>query len=321
MRKWIVIAATLACASAGLVASAHLGADDQAPKQEQPRKEVRKKTVVVNGENGDAVFRLAGDDGVRIGITVANLDEAQAKTMAGALVTGVKEESPAAKAGLKEKDVITEFDGEKVRSARQLSRLVSETPPGRTVTVAAMREGKRVELHITPEESSWSMLHEGDMAPWTFDQRVPPPAFGPGERRFYYFDVPERGERFKFHGPAEGDDDMLTMPLPRGKGRLGIGIQDLSDQLAEYFGTKDGVLVSSVTEDSPAAKAGLRAGDVITSVNDKPVTSGRELIGAVQRADDGATLKLGYVRDKKPGTASATLEARDDKPKRSTMEM
>jgi serine protease Do len=321
MRKWIVIAATLACASAGLAASGRLGGDDPAPKQEQPRKETRRKTVVVNGENGDTLFRLAGDDAVRIGITVANLDEDQAKTIAGALVTGVRDESPASKAGLKEKDVITEFDGEKVRSARQLSRLVSETPPGRSVTVAALRDGKRVEVHVTPEASSWSMMHEGgDMAPWTFERRVPPPAFGPGERRFY-FDMPDGGDHFAFHGPAEGDGEMLTMPLPRGKGRLGIGIQNLSDQLAEYFGTKDGVLVSSVTPDSPAAKAGLRAGDVITSVNDKPVTSGRALMDAVQHADDGTTLKLGYVRDKKPGTASATLESRDEKPKRPGTEM
>jgi len=96
---------------------------------------------------------------------------------------------------------------------------------------------------------------------------------------------------------------------------LGIGIQDLSDQLGEFFGTKDGVLVSSVTADSPAAKAGLRAGDVITSVNDAPVASSEALIAAVQKVDAGGTLKVGYVRDKKPGTATATLEPRE-KPKR-----
>lgn len=315
MRKWIVIAAALACTSAGVLATAR--ADDQAQKTE-PRKETRTRTIVVDDGNGDALFRLAGDDGVRIGITVANLDDEQAKTMTGALVTGVRDESPAAKAGLKEKDVITEFDGEKVRSARQLSRLVSETPPGRTVSLAAMRDGKRVELRVAPEETRRSMLREGDMAPWTFERRLPPPELGSGERRFF-FDMPEGGHHFEFHGPAEGDADMATMP--REKGRLGIGIQDLSDQLAEYFGTGDGVLVSSVTKDSPAAKAGVRAGDVITSVDDKPVTNGRELTAAVRHAEDGATLKLGYVRDKKAGTATATLAPRQEKPKRSGTEM
>jgi serine protease Do len=315
MRKWIVIAAALACTSAGVLATAH-GADDQAHKAE-PRTETRTKTIVVDGGNGDAVFRFAGADGARIGITVANLDDEQAKSLTGALVTGVREESPAAKAGLKEKDVIIEFDGEKVRSARQLARLVSETPPGRPVVLAAMRDGTRVELRVTPEESSWSALREGDMAPWTFERRLPPPDLGSGERRFF-FDMPEGRNHFQFHGPGEGDGDMLTMPFPREKGRLGIGIQELSDQLADYFGTKDGVLVSSVTKDSPAARAGVRAGDVITSVNDNPVTNGRELITAIQRAEDGSTLKLGYVRDKKAGTASATLESRAGKPKRST---
>jgi S1-C subfamily serine protease len=159
------------------------------------------------------------------------------------------------------------------------------------------------------------------MAPWTFDRMPPvhPPDLGPGERRFY-FETPERHETFNFHGPAEGDNDVFTMAVPRPRGRLGVGIEELSDQLAAYFGTRDGVLVSSVTVDSPAAKAGLRAGDVITTVNDTAVTSARDLVEAVQKAGDGASVKLGYVRDKKPATATVTLEPRE-RPKQPTRDM
>ena len=96
-----------------------------------------------------------------------------------------------------------------------------------------------------------------------------------------------------------------------GERLLGVGIEELTPQLAEYFGTKDGLLVTSVEPDTPAAKAGLKAGDVITSVNGKAVSSGGELIEAVQSAEDGAELTVGYVRDKKAATAKATLEARE----------
>jgi S1-C subfamily serine protease len=98
--------------------------------------------------------------------------------------------------------------------------------------------------------------------------------------------------------------------MPR-RGRLGVGIQELTPQLAEYFGTKDGVLVTSVEPDTPAAKAGLKAGDVITSINGRTVNDGGQLIEAVQSADDGADLTVGYVRDKKAATAKATLEPRE----------
>ena len=67
------------------------------------------------------------------------------------------------------------------------------------------------------------------------------------------------------------------------RGRLGVSIQPLEGQLAEYFGTSKGVLVNSVDKDSPAAKAGLKAGDVVTAVNGKAVSEPSELIGARSR--------------------------------------
>jgi S1-C subfamily serine protease len=104
--------------------------------------------------------------------------------------------------------------------------------------------------------------------------------------------------------------------VPQGRGRLGIGIQDLSPQLAEYFGTKDGVLVTTVEPDSPAAKAGLKAGDVITAIGETPVGSPADLTRAVRRADEGAELTITYMREKKKGTATARLETREREPRR-----
>jgi len=340
MRTFVLSATMLTLAGGGLFAAVFPQAADQAakPKVEAgtsaepktgttPDTRTQKKTVVVerDGEDGPRVFSWSEDGGpsslgfrtggMHIGVSVANLDDEQAKAMTGVVVTGVNEDGPAAKAGVKEKDVITEFDGEKVRSAAQLSRLVNETPPGRTVKLAAMREGRRVDLQVTPEDTRLGMLeHDGPMMDmWTPDRmpRLHPGMPGGGPQTFR-FEMPEGNQFYRHQGPGgPNGDDTFDVFIPRGRGRLGIGIQDLSDQLAEYFGTKDGVLVSSVNAESPAAKAGLRAGDVITSINDTAVTSTESLIAAVRKAEDGASIKVGYVRDKKPGTVTATLTPRE----------
>ena len=82
------------------------------------------------------------------------------------------------------------------------------------------------------------------------------------------------------------------------RARLGVSVQELSPELADYFGAKTGgALVSSVTKGSAAEKAGLKAGDVITSVNGDRVNGGRDLIRELEDATGDVT--LGVVRDKK----------------------
>ncbi len=68
------------------------------------------------------------------------------------------------------------------------------------------------------------------------------------------------------------------MGLPGGRGRLGVTVQPLTPQLAAYFGVKDGLLITSVRDESPAAAGGLKAGDVITTVNGTSVTTQSDLI-------------------------------------------
>ena len=96
------------------------------------------------------------------------------------------------------------------------------------------------------------------------------------------------------------------MTSPRG--RLGVQVNELTPQLAEYFGVKDGgVLVSSVTGDSPADKAGVKAGDVITSLNGGRVRDGDDLIDQLREKEGEVT--VGILRDKKESTVKATLES------------
>ena len=91
-----------------------------------------------------------------IGVRLSDVTADQVKTYKlskaeGAVVESVNPKSPAATAGLREKDVIVEFDGEHVRSARHLTRLVTETPAGREVALVVMRDGHRTNLHLTTE--------------------------------------------------------------------------------------------------------------------------------------------------------------------------
>jgi serine protease Do len=299
MRTWTIVAAGLLAASVGVVAAVVPTAAGQSAQgdvkpptatekkeDDEPRREVRRHVEVLGGQD------------VRIGIGIRDLEDDQARTSTGAVVTGVREDSPAEKAGIKEGDVIVEFDGEKVRSARQLSRLVAETVPGRQVQAVVQRDGRRVDLQVTPEAG---MAWLG----------------GPGiHRQFEFGGAPG----FKFEGPVIGDllekelgdddGDLDTLVVRPGRARLGVGIQPLTPQLAEYFGTKDGVLVATVEPDSPAAKAGLKAGDVITAVGETSVSSPSDLSRAVRRADEGAKLSIGYTRDKKSATTTATIESR-----------
>jgi serine protease Do len=86
-------------------------------------------------------------------------------------------------------------------------------------------------------------------------------------------------------------------------------VSDLSTQLAEYFGAKEGVLVTAVTEGSAAAKAGLKAGDVITSFNGGSITNPPDLRRRIQRLEDGDEFTVGIVRDKKPQTLKGKYQS------------
>lgn len=232
--------------------------------------------------------------GSQLGVMVSDLD---AKDGAGVKVDEVTSDSAAEKAGLKAGDVVVEFDGERVRSARQFTRLVQETPDGRTVKIAVLRDGKRQTLDATPEARSfgWNMDIDGD--------RI---------RREIERGMQQIPQRFDYRmGP-----DMIPGMRSMSRGRLGVTVESLSPQLADYFGVKDGgALVSAVTRDSAAEKAGLKAGDVIISVNGDRVRDADSLSREIGDAT-GTELSIGIVRDKKETTLKATIETRrPDRPR------
>jgi membrane-associated protease RseP (regulator of RpoE activity) len=317
MRMFVGVAATLTLASGVALAAAGLGHNTQQPgvwvskdgaRTAVVAEDLTEDLVAIDEDDAldDQVRQLAvlAGRGAQLGVSVRDLDAEQAKGQSGAVVEDVRAGSAAEKAGIKKGDVIAEFDGERVRGVRHLTRLVTETPDGRTVKTAVLREGKRVDLSVTPDSGTLASADRN------FELLVPP-------------------RRFEKKLPHDGGDMTWAVPrMPDGawafkgrpgelfgfkseKGRLGVRVQELDGQLAEYFGTPKGVLVSSVDADSPAAKAGLKAGDVITAVNGKAVAEPSDLIEVVQGVDDGATLTVDYTRDKKAQSAKAALPARE----------
>jgi S1-C subfamily serine protease len=188
--------------------------------------------------------------------------------------------------------VIIEYDGERVRSSRQFSRLVKETAEGRQVPLAVLRDGQRHTINAAPEARGmmWDFEIDSDQIHREVERGLD------GLRTFR---LPPPAEGFRF-------DDLPMM----GRGRLGITVDSLTDQLAQYFGASDGgALVTTVRKDSAAEKAGLKAGDVITSVNGERVQDGGDVTRIIGRVNEG-TVTLDYLRDKKPATATATIEPR-----------
>ncbi|MGH9310856.1 MAG: PDZ domain-containing protein [Vicinamibacterales bacterium] len=236
--------------------------------------------------------------GSRIGISIRDIESAgtdSAKGVtAGVVVEDVTEDSPAAKAGIQKGDVIVEFDGERVRSARQLTRLVQETPSGRNVQAAVVRNGQRTTVTVTPGEGNRAGVHRldelRDMA------------------RDFSYDMPTPAMPEPPAPPAPPSVWSFGDVFGRSSSRLGVTLSELSPQLAEYFGAKDGVLVSSVSDGSAAAKAGLKAGDVITSLNGSEVNDAADLRRGVQGAEAGDELTIGVVRDRKAITVKAKVE-------------
>jgi serine protease Do len=218
--------------------------------------------------------------GVRVrDLTSDDLTSARLDSQAGVFVESVVPGTPAEKAGIKAGDVILEFDGERVRSVRGLTRLVSETPPQRTVKAVVVRDGSRRTLDVTPERDRFSSDDVFRLNPGL-------PMLKP------------RG-------------DLPLPQLPQGRlryrGFIGVTLDPIAGQMADYFGVSGGVLVSGVDLGSAASRAGLKAGDVITAAHGQLVKQPSDVSAAVRDVRPGSKLELKIVRDRKDMTIAVDV--------------
>lgn len=231
--------------------------------------------------------------GAHIGVAL----EADDAKKTGAVIETVSPDSPADKAGMKAGDAIVEFDGERVRSVLHLTRLIQETPAGRSVAAVLMRGGQKVTVNVTPDRRSsgddFGVFYRSTPRGLDVTPAPPPPPRAPRPPAMAT--------------PALPYDMPGFFRLGRG-GRLGVTIESIDDQLAAYFGVKEGALVKSVQEGSAAQKAGIKAGDVITGINGSKVYESSDVNRAMERLETGAEFTVEVVRDKKTQSLKGKVE-------------
>jgi C-terminal processing protease CtpA/Prc len=273
--------------------------------------------ITLNGEDFSSM-----DETGWLGVTPEDISGDRAKELKlsaarGVYVSEVEKDSPAEKAGLKSGDVITEFNGQHVEGVTQFRRLVRETPPGHSVAIVVTRDGKSQTLNATLSTMSdqfqhlrvniGNRMHDFTMNVQPFENwegpaiapRVPRafvtprpamPAMPPEPPNVWSYSTPEGGYGYGF-GTGSGFGMGMTPSI-------GISGENLNGQLGTYFGAPDGegVLVREVESGSPAEKAGLKAGDVITKVASDRVKTIGELQSKLREKREDKTVQITVVR-------------------------
>jgi serine protease Do len=261
---------------------------------------------VVQEQGPEGVAVLLGDEGPSwLGVearevTPDNVKELKLPAERGVVVGRIAPDSPAAKAGLKENDVITEVDGQRVEGSAQFRRMIHETPAGRTIQLAVWRDARSQTVSATLGQAEETHRAWMNAEPGAFAFRMPE------------VEIPEMPEVL----PMEMYDALAM--LPGAHPRLGIDAEDISGQLGAYFGTPDGegVLVRNVNPGSAAEKAGVKAGDVITTFNGNRIRSLGDLREKLAAKNDDKPAKLGVWRNKSTVTLTVELPAPTSKVKR-----
>lgn len=221
-------------------------------------------------------------------VTQDRLGALKLKEERGVEITMVDKDGPAAKSGIKEHDVILDFNGTKVDSEEQLRRLLRETPPGRTISLGLSRDGQPLTIKV--------QLGDRDKLMGEMDKKwglhIPAPPVMP--------DVPSMRDF------AWAPDIRILRVSPT---RIGIVVDNLTPQLGEYFGVKnaDGVLVRSVEKGSAAEAGGIKAGDVITKIDNEPISDRSDLTRALRQKKSGQKIAVGIMRDRREQTLTVTL--------------
>jgi serine protease Do len=252
----------------------------------------RENRVIV-GPSGQNVSVFFGP-GAYLGVSITDVNDELASEAGltreyGAYISSVVDEGPASQAGVREGDVIIGWNGQRVESAAQLQRFVRETPAGREVALTVMRSG---------------------------DERTISVELGDRRDQVQSFTLP--GGRIELRRDA--DAPRLVRPEGRigrsmvfsRRGRLGVSLQSMGDQLASYFQVDGGALVSEVAEDSPAEAAGLRAGDVIVEFDGESVDDPSDLIRLLADIESGP-VDLRVIRDGASRTLSIDVPEAGDR--------
>jgi serine protease Do len=242
-------------------------------------------TRVDAGDNNGSVQVVSSNDHHRggwLGVSIQDITSKMAKKKNlknddGAYVSDVLDDSPADSAGVKEGDVIVEFNGKTIDDAGDLLRAVQKSRPGTKTTIVVIRDNDKKSMAIS-------------------------------------IGKPRRGNHssgFAFAPPM-----LPHMPLFGTTRTWGLQLSDLNEQLGEYFGAPNGkgLLVEQVEKKSAGAKAGFKAGDVITKVNKNSIEELRDLSDALEDVEEGDKVEVEVLRKGSNTTLTVEIEDKDDPP-------
>jgi len=259
----------------------------EARNSAQQAKQLFGQSVLLDADEGTGWLGLEMTE-----ITAEKAKELNLNPVRGVQVTEILPDGPAAKAGLQTNDVIVQYDGHDVEGTVQFRRLVRETPPGRSVPITVLRAGREQKMTIQVGNRTKSLQSE-----WREAEEP------------LVLSVPSQAYNFKMEMP-----EIFMGMTPT----LGIEAEDVTGQLGAYFKVPgdDGVLVRSVSKDTPAAKAGLKAGDVITRVDGLTVTTLAELRAQLREKREEKSVSLMVMRQGTPVSVTVTIETPQPEPTR-----
>jgi serine protease Do len=197
-----------------------------------------------------------------LGIEMRDIDEKLAEALkldrpVGVFIDGVIDRSPAERAGIEKKDVIIKLQDQEIDHSNQVQDLIFERRPGDRITLTVIRNGKEKRIEVVLGELKSAQVRTASMAR-------------------------ENPERPSSETEGQG---------------LGMTVQELTDELAEELGYKkdEGVVVSDVERFGPASKTGIREGDLIMEIDNKPVKSVKEFEKIVSSLGKGKNY-LFYIK-------------------------
>jgi len=253
---------TSAIILAGLLPLSHAGAATQ--PEAQPK-------------SGSSAYVFSTPSRSYLGVDIRDITQDRVaalklKEERGVEVTMVDQDAPAGKAGIKEHDVILDFNGTPVESEEQLRRMIRETPVGRTVTLGISRDGNPMKLNV--------QLAQHDKVVAGNHIEIPPIPPVPDMDFSNRIDVPN------------------VMVMRNLSPTLGVQTENLGQQLGDFFGVKggEGVLVRSVEKGSPAEAADLREGDLIVAYGERPISGVDDLHRLLTEEQVGVASPITLIR-------------------------
>ena len=312
----VVAPATSASADTKASAAAGATASAQAARTEETRKELAelraqmqelsRKMAALSSELGEGgprsyAYRYLGNpDRAMIGVVLGSDDK-------GVHISAVTPDGPAARAGLRDGDVITAIDGKAVGNSTEKARgLLGNLQEGQDVSIAYVRGEQKGVVKLAAERReawNWPLLMNEDpdhpFLPKDFNERIRADvehATREAERTYE-----REHERMGEEAARATREAMRHMPREHAMMRMampwwGLNLVPLNADLGRYFGTDKGVLVIAADEDS---LPGIRAGDVITSIAGEPVSRPEDALRALRDKESGKDVAIKLLRERK----------------------